>query len=70
MTSETITQELKKAVIAFDKRFEETFHLKKHGYTESMVDFAKAAMSNLIGGIGYVALLRDLCNSSSDERAF
>ncbi|KAF9933513.1 Processing alpha glucosidase I [Mortierella alpina] len=53
ITSETITQELEKAVVAFDKRFEETFYLKKHGYTESMVDFAKATMSNLVGGIGY-----------------
>lgn len=52
MTSETITQELEKAVVAFDNRFEETFHLKKHGYTEPMVNFAKATMSNLIGGIG------------------
>ncbi|KAF9903612.1 Processing alpha glucosidase I [Lobosporangium transversale] len=53
VTSTTITKELAKAISAFDERFEKTFHLKQQGYSNSMIDFAKAAMSNLIGGIGY-----------------
>ncbi|KAF9134810.1 Processing alpha glucosidase I [Mortierella sp. 14UC] len=53
VTSTVITSALAKAEDAFDKRFENTFHLKQHGYSESMVNFAKATMSNLIGGIGY-----------------
>ncbi|KAF9090912.1 Processing alpha glucosidase I [Mortierella sp. GBA35] len=53
VTSSVFTSALAKAEEAFDKRFEETFHLKQHGYSESMVNFAKATMSNLVGGIGY-----------------
>ncbi|KAG0203804.1 Processing alpha glucosidase I [Mortierella sp. GBA30] len=53
ISSKMISDELEKAVHAFDTRFEDTFRLKKHGYSESMVNFAKAAMSNLLGGIGY-----------------
>lgn len=47
-----MTSELSKAIGAFDQRFERTFHLKEYGYSDSMVDFAKATMSNLIGGMG------------------
>ncbi|KAG0295720.1 Processing alpha glucosidase I [Dissophora globulifera] len=53
VTNEVITTALAKAVDAFDERFESTFHLAEHGYNASMVDFAQATMSNLIGGIGY-----------------
>ncbi|KAK5829595.1 glycoside hydrolase [Linnemannia elongata] len=53
VTTETISSAISKAEDAFDKRFEETFHLKQHGYSDSMVKFAKATMSNLVGGIGY-----------------
>ncbi|KAG0053545.1 Processing alpha glucosidase I [Gryganskiella cystojenkinii] len=52
-TTKSMSQQLSKSIAAFDKRFEETFHLKEYGYSDSMVDFAKATMSNLIGGIGY-----------------
>lgn len=37
----------------FDLRFEKTFHLKEKGYASSEIAFAQAAMSNMIGGIGY-----------------
>jgi mannosyl-oligosaccharide glucosidase len=37
----------------FDLRFENTFHLKDKGFSDSEVDFAKAAFSNLIGGMAY-----------------
>ncbi|KAK3809659.1 MAG: glycoside hydrolase [Linnemannia elongata] len=53
VTTETISSAISKAEEAFDKRFEDTFHLKQHGYSDSMVNFAKATMSNLVGGIGY-----------------
>ncbi|KAF9584660.1 Processing alpha glucosidase I [Lunasporangiospora selenospora] len=53
VTSESMSAALKKAEDAFDERFEQTFHLKQHGYSDSVVDFAKATMSNLVGGIGY-----------------
>ncbi|KAF9106691.1 Processing alpha glucosidase I [Mortierella sp. AM989] len=53
VTSEVMTSALTKAVANFDERFERTFGLKEQGYSDSMVDFAKATMSNLVGGIGY-----------------
>ncbi|KAI8596799.1 glycoside hydrolase [Dissophora ornata] len=53
VTSTVIDTELTKAVDAFDERFEKTFHLEKHGYNDSMIEFAKATMSNLVSGIGY-----------------
>ncbi|KAF8970494.1 Processing alpha glucosidase I [Entomortierella lignicola] len=53
VTSEVMTSALTKAIASFDERFENTFHLKKQGYSEPMVNFAKATMSNLVGGIGY-----------------
>lgn len=37
----------------FRKRFEKTFHLEEKGYTKNEIEFAEAAMSNMIGGIGY-----------------
>ncbi|KAG0224250.1 Processing alpha glucosidase I [Actinomortierella wolfii] len=37
----------------FDDRFESVFGLEAIGYNEKEVAFAKATMSNLIGGIGY-----------------
>ena len=37
----------------FDLRFEKTFHLEGKGFNTSAVTFAQAAMSNMIGGIGY-----------------
>lgn len=52
MTAESINSGLDAAVKAFDQRFEKTFELKKHGFSDSMVDFAKATLSNLVGGIG------------------
>jgi mannosyl-oligosaccharide glucosidase len=37
----------------FNKKFETTFHLDKKGFNKTAVDFARATLSNLIGGIGY-----------------
>jgi len=37
----------------FDDRFERTFGLAAQGYNASEVAFARAALSNLVGGIGY-----------------
>ena len=51
-TSESMSKQLSQSIAAFDKRFENTFHLERYGYSDSMVDFAKATMSNLVGGLG------------------
>ncbi|KAF9358431.1 Processing alpha glucosidase I [Mortierella sp. AD094] len=53
VTSEVMTSALTKAIANFDERFEKTFNLKQQEYSESMINFAKATMSNLVGGIGY-----------------
>lgn len=37
----------------FKHRFEDTFHLKEKGYDAYDIQFAEAALSNMIGGIGY-----------------
>ncbi|XP_060524577.1 mannosyl-oligosaccharide glucosidase [Cylas formicarius] len=37
----------------FNQRFEDTFGLKKKGYDEREIKFAKAALSNMVGSIGY-----------------
>jgi len=37
----------------YDERFNSLFHLSEKGYNNTYIDFAKHALSNLIGGIGY-----------------
>ena len=38
---------------SYDQKFEEIFNLSGKGYSKEEVSFAKAALSNMIGGIGY-----------------
>ncbi|KAK3911299.1 Mannosyl-oligosaccharide glucosidase [Frankliniella fusca] len=38
---------------AFHQKFDLTFKLKEKGFDESMQEFAKAAFSNMIGGVAY-----------------
>lgn len=37
----------------FDRKFEEKFSLTSKGFSEKQVQFAQAALSNMVGGIGY-----------------
>lgn len=37
----------------FNDRFEKTFRLNEKDYSEKEINFAKAALSNMLGGIGY-----------------
>ncbi|KAF9433961.1 Processing alpha glucosidase I [Entomortierella beljakovae] len=53
VTSKIMDSALAKAEADFDKRFEDSFNLKGQGYSEPQINFAKATMSNLVGGIGY-----------------
>lgn len=48
-----MTQELEKRKAEFDVKFEETFGLEGKGFTRVQVRFAKAALSNMLGGMGY-----------------
>ena len=53
LTGHEFDQQLAKHKADFDKKFEETFQLKQKGFNSSYISFAHAALSNLIGGIGY-----------------
>ena len=45
--------ELEKHLNAFHVKFDDIFKLKSKGYNDNETDFAKAALSNMIGSIGY-----------------
>jgi len=47
------TEKLNKYKKEFDEKFETIFPLKSKGYKEEEITFAKAAFSNMIGGIGH-----------------
>lgn len=53
LMGETFTQELQKYSDQFDADFDEKFPLNKKGFSVAEVEFAKAALSNMVGGIGY-----------------
>ena len=48
-----LTALLRERRAAFDARFEATFGLSGLGYNGTEVAFARGALSNLVGGIGY-----------------
>ncbi|XP_077427821.1 mannosyl-oligosaccharide glucosidase [Vanacampus margaritifer] len=48
-----MTQELEKRKAEFDAKFEKTFGLESKGYSRAYVKFGKAALSNMLGGMGY-----------------
>lgn len=52
-TGREYTDSLQSHIASFDKRFEETFHLKAKGFSAEEIKFAKYALSNMLGGIGY-----------------
>uniref|UniRef100_A0A1A9UT33 Mannosyl-oligosaccharide glucosidase n=1 Tax=Glossina austeni TaxID=7395 RepID=A0A1A9UT33_GLOAU len=53
LTGRDFTNSLQDHVLAFDKRFEDTFNLKVRGFSVDEINFAKYAVSNMLGGIGY-----------------
>lgn len=53
MIGDIFRTELLKHVHAFEKRFEDVFQLKDKGYDEMHIKFARAALSNMLGGMGY-----------------
>lgn len=53
LAGSVLTAELERSKVAFDKKFEDTFGLQAKGFTQSQVKFGKAALSNMLGGMGY-----------------
>lgn len=45
--------ELASRRVAFDTRFEDIFHLSAAGYKGPDISFARSALANILGGIGY-----------------
>ncbi|XP_018320020.1 mannosyl-oligosaccharide glucosidase isoform X2 [Agrilus planipennis] len=53
LVGDTYTDMLRWHTSRFAQRFDDTFHLKEKGYGPKEINFAQAALSNMIGGIGY-----------------
>ncbi|XP_066488508.1 mannosyl-oligosaccharide glucosidase isoform X2 [Tiliqua scincoides] len=53
LLGEALTQELGRHTADFEQRFEQTFGLARKGYSLQEQHFARAALSNLLGGMGY-----------------
>ncbi|XP_056136142.1 mannosyl-oligosaccharide glucosidase [Lampris incognitus] len=53
LVGKTMTEELEKRKAAFDAKFENIFGLEKKGFSQAQVKFSKAALSNMLGGMGY-----------------
>lgn len=53
LTGNLFDETLERFVNKFDKKFEEKFSLKSKGFSDSEINFAKAALSNMVGSIGY-----------------
>ncbi|XP_014661559.1 PREDICTED: mannosyl-oligosaccharide glucosidase-like [Priapulus caudatus] len=63
----TYDDELRQHRDEFDERFERVFRLREKGYDAEHVDFAKAALGNLVGGIGFFygsSLVQSLANAA------
>ncbi|EGD80806.1 alpha-glucosidase 1 [Salpingoeca rosetta] len=49
--------------VAFDAKFDRLFALKQKGFSEEQISFAKAALSNMLGSVGYwygASIVRDV----------
>lgn len=48
-----MTQELERRKAEFDAKFDMTFGLQAQGFNQAHIKFGKAALSNMLGGMGY-----------------
>ncbi|XP_017316328.1 mannosyl-oligosaccharide glucosidase [Ictalurus punctatus] len=48
-----LTEELTRLKLSYNEKFEKTFGLQNKGFTPAQVRFGKAALSNMLGGMGY-----------------
>ncbi|NXW86913.1 MOGS glucosidase, partial [Alopecoenas beccarii] len=53
LAGQALSEELLQHVAAFEQRFEETFGLGRKGFPPPQQRFAQAALSELLGGLGY-----------------
>ncbi|XP_076046387.1 mannosyl-oligosaccharide glucosidase isoform X2 [Oratosquilla oratoria] len=53
LMGEAFTEELNKYENRFNHNFESKFSMKAKGFSEEEINFAKATLSNMVGGIGY-----------------
>ncbi|XP_053313985.1 mannosyl-oligosaccharide glucosidase [Spea bombifrons] len=53
LAGEALSRELERHRAAMEGRFQRTFQLEEKGFAPEQVAFAKAALSNMVGGMGY-----------------
>lgn len=53
LVGSVMTQELERRKAQFDAKFEKTFGLESRKLSQAQVKFGKAALSNMLGGMGY-----------------
>ena len=69
LTAKTFTAEMEQHLRSFNERFDHVFQPITAQFDEKHVHFAKAALSNMIGGIGYFhgqSLVRSARNSNDE----
>ena len=67
MSGDLLSNKLEEYSKAFSEEFEAKFGLKKKGFNESEIGFAKAALSNMIGSIGYFHGISKVQGESNKE---
>lgn len=75
LTGNALDGLLERSRDAFDERFHHVFGLKKKGLSEGEINFAKSALSNVLGGIGFfygssIAQKKNTEDNSADNLEF
>ncbi|KAM6132367.1 mannosyl-oligosaccharide glucosidase [Pterocles gutturalis] len=68
LAGQALGEALAEHAAAFERRFEETFRLERKGFPPAQRRFARAALSELLGGLGYFHG-RSLVQAPGQERA-
>lgn len=70
LTAESLTTQLEERRAAFDRKFESIFSLKQKAVPTEQIEFAKAALSNILGGIGFFfgSSIRKKAHTSAAEK--
>ncbi len=53
LSGDVYQQTLQEHLVAFEKKFEDTFQLHQKGFDKDQIGYAKAALSNMVGSVGY-----------------
>eukprot|EP00250_Pteridium_aquilinum_P016497 c23131_g1_i1 orf=429-2942(-) len=53
LSGSNLSNEIVERHVSFEKHFQQTFHLEEKAFDDRYIEVAKAAVSNMLGGIGY-----------------